>query len=241
LSYEIFMAEEIKKPVCVGMIMDGNRRWAKQRGLDSFEGHKMGYSKVKDAVDWCLKEKIPNLILYAFSIENWKRSKDEVSYLMGIINMMISKDISSLKKKGIRVSFIGELSMAEEDIRELIKKAETESKELKKLHLVIAFSYGGRREILNTVKEISKIKSKEEIENLSEEEFSKFLWTGSIGVPDPDLIIRTGGEMRLSNFLTWQSTYSELFFLKMYWPDFNYEEFKKILEEFALRDRRFGQ
>ncbi|OGI60734.1 di-trans,poly-cis-decaprenylcistransferase [Candidatus Nomurabacteria bacterium RIFCSPHIGHO2_01_FULL_37_25] len=235
------MAEEIKKPVCVGMIMDGNRRWAKQRGLDSFEGHKMGYSKVKDAVDWCLKEKIPNLILYAFSIENWKRSKDEVSYLMGIINMMISKDISSLKKKGIRVSFIGELSMAEEDIRELIKKAETESKELKKLHLVIAFSYGGRREILNTVKEISKIKSKEEIENLSEEEFSKFLWTGSIGVPDPDLIIRTGGEMRLSNFLTWQSTYSELFFLKMYWPDFNYEEFKKILEEFALRDRRFGQ
>ena len=228
------MAEEIKKPVCVGMIMDGNRRWAKQRGLDSFEGHKMGYSKVKDAVDWCLKEKIPNLILYACS-------KDEVSYLMGIINMMISKDISSLKKKGIRVSFIGELSMAEEDIRELIKKAETESKELKKLHLVIAFSYGGRREILNTVKEISKIKSKEEIENLSEEEFSKFLWTGSIGVPDPDLIIRTGGEMRLSNFLTWQSTYSELFFLKMYWPDFNYEEFKKILEEFALRDRRFGQ
>src|ERR1035437_2469068 len=190
--------QETKKPKCVGIIMDGNRRWAKGKRLPSFEGHRIGYNKMKEVADWCIKEEIPNLILYAFSIENWQRSKEEVSYLMGLIKLMLGKDISPLKKKGIRVSCIGDLSIVPEDIKKLIKKAEKETKELKKLHLVIAFSYGGRREILNAVKEISKIKNKEEINNLTEEEFSKYLWTNKIDVPDPDLIIRTSGEMRLS-------------------------------------------
>jgi undecaprenyl diphosphate synthase len=233
--------EEIKKPMCIGMIMDGNRRWAKQKNLPTFEGHRIGYNKMKDVADWCIKKEIPNLILYAFSLENWQRSKEEVFYLMGLIKLMLGKDISLLKKKGVRVSCIGDLSMAPEDIKKLIEKAEKETKDLKKLHLVIAFSYGGRREILNAVKEISKTKNKEEISNLTEEEFAKYLWTNKINVPDPDLIIRTSGEMRLSNFLTWQSVYSELFFVKTYWPDFSYEEFKKILEEFSLRNRRLGK
>lgn len=223
--------------------MDGNRRWAKQKGLYSFYGHKVGYDKVKETVHWCIKEKIPNLILYAFSIENWQRSKEEVSYLMDLIKLMVGKDkeLPLFKEKGVRISFIGDISLVSEEIKKLILKAEKETLELKKLHLVIAFSYGGRREILSAVKEISKIKSKKEIENITEEVFSKFLWTNSIDVPDPDLIIRTSGEMRLSNFLTWQSVYSELFFTKTFWPDFNYEEFKKILEEFSTRERRLGK
>ena len=233
--------QEIKNPKCVGIIMDGNRRWAKNKGLPSFEGHRIGYNKMKEVADWCLKEEIPNLILYAFSIENWQRSKEEVSYLMDLIKLILDKDISPLKKKGIRVSCIGDLSIVPEDIKKLIEKAEKETKDLKKLHLVIAFSYGGRREILNAVKEISKTKNEKEIANLTEEEFSKYLWTNKINTPDPDLILRTSGEMRLSNFLTWQSTYSELFFTKTYWPDFSHKEFKKILEEFSLRNRRLGK
>jgi undecaprenyl diphosphate synthase len=232
---------EIKKPKCLGIIMDGNRRWAKGKGLPSFEGHRIGYNKMKEVADWCIKEEIPNLISYAFSIENWQRSKEEVSYLMGLIKLMLGKDISLLKSKGVRVSCIGDSPMMPEDIKKLIDKAEKETGDLKKLHLVIAFSYGGRREILNAVKEISKVKNEKEIANLTEEEFSKYLWTNKIDVPDPDLIIRTSGEMRLSNFLTWQSTYSELFFTKTYWPDFSYEEFKKILEEFSLRNIRLGK
>jgi undecaprenyl diphosphate synthase len=233
--------KEVKNPKCVGIIMDGNRRWAKARNLPSFEGHRIGYNKMKEVADWCLKEEIPNLILYAFSIENWQRSKKEVSYLMNLIKLMLGKDISILKKKGVRVSCIGDLSIVPKEIKKLIAKAEKETRDLKKLHLVIAFSYGGRREILNAVKEIAKVKNEKEIANLTEEEFSKYLWTNKINVPDPDIIIRTSGEMRLSNFLTWQSIYSELFFIKTYWPDFSYEEFIKILAEFSLRQRRLGK
>ncbi len=233
--------QEIKKPRCVGIIMDGNRRWAKERNLHSFHGHKIGYNKINDAVDWFIKEEISNLILYAFSIENWQRSTEEVSYLMDLFKTMISKRASLFKDKGVRVNFVGDLSLVPEDIRKLIKKIEQESMAFKKLHLVIAFSYGGRREIINAVKEISKVKNREEFETLNEEEFSKYLWTNKIDAPNPDIIIRTGGEMRLSNFLPWQSVYSELFFVKTYWPDFSYEELKKILEEFSLRQRRLGK
>jgi len=228
---------------CVAMIMDGNRRWGKERNLQGFKGHERGYDKIKEVANWCIEEEIPNVILYAFSIENWQRKTEEVSYLMELVKFMLSdeKEINFFKERGVRVSFIGDMSLVSEDLRALIKKTEEDSKKLEKLHLVLAFSYGGRREILNAVKEISKIKSKENIEKLTEADFSKFLWTGSIGVSDPDFIIRTSGEMRLSNFLTWQSVYSELFFTKTYWPDFNYEEFKKILEEFSLRQRRLGK
>lgn len=235
--------QETKKPNCVGIIMDGNRRWAKTRGLHSFHGHQAGYNKMKEIVDWSIKEKISNLILYAFSIENWQRSKEEVSYLMGLMKLMVDRDkeISLFKEKGVHVSFIGDMSLVSKDIKELIIKAEKETLGLKELHLVITFSYGGRREILNAFKEIIQVKNKKEIETMNEEEFSKYLWTNKINVPDPDIIIRTSGEMRLSNFLTWQSAYSELFFTKIYWPDFSYEDFKKILEEFSLRERRLGK
>ncbi|HEV7424420.1 MAG TPA: polyprenyl diphosphate synthase, partial [Candidatus Paceibacterota bacterium] len=162
------MKEEMKKPKCVGMIMDGNRRWAKERGMHSFQGHQTGYNKTKEVADWCIQQEIPNLILYAFSIENWKRSEEEVTYLMGLIKLMVSKEFSELKEKGIRISFIGDMSLVGDDIKKLVEKAEKESLNFKKLHLVIAFSYSGRREIINAVKEIAKTKNKQEIENLTE-------------------------------------------------------------------------
>src|ERR1035437_7982239 len=129
--------QEIKNPKCVGIIMDGNRRWAKGKGLPSFEGHRIGYNKMKEVADWCIKEEIPNLILYAFSIENWQRSKEEVSYLMGLIKFMINKDkdLPLFKKMGVRINFIGDMSLVPEDIKKLIEKAEKETKDLKKLHL----------------------------------------------------------------------------------------------------------
>jgi undecaprenyl diphosphate synthase len=235
--------QEPKKPQCVAMIMDGNRRWGKERNLESFKGHERGYDKIKEVADWCIKGNIPNIILYAFSIENWQRKEEEISYLMELVRFMLSdeKEIDFFKKRGVRISFIGDMSLVPENLRSLIKKTEEDSKELGKLHLALAFSYGGRREILNAAKDISKTKSREEIENFTEEDFSKFLWTGNINIPDPDLVIRTSGEMRLSNFLTWQSVYSELFFTKTYWPDFTHEEFDEILEEFSQRERRLGK
>lgn len=223
------------------MIMDGNRRWAKEKSLQSLKGHLSGYKKMREVVVWCLEEEIPCLILYAFSIENWQRTEKEVSYLMGLFKFFFAKELPTFKRKGIRISCVGDLSLASKDVREIMQKAEKETANFKKLHLVIAFSYGGRREILSAVKEISKVKNRKEIENMTEEDFAKFLWTGKAGVPDPDLIIRTGGEMRLSNFLTWQSVYSELFFTRAYWPDFSHEEFKKILEQFSQRERRLGK
>ncbi|OGI90231.1 di-trans,poly-cis-decaprenylcistransferase [Candidatus Nomurabacteria bacterium RIFCSPLOWO2_01_FULL_40_15] len=232
---------ENKKITCIGIVMDGNRRWAKEKGLHSLEGHKIGYDKVKEVADWCVKEEIPNLILYAFSIENWQRAPEEVSYLMNLFRRMIQKEIPSFKEKDMRVSFVGDLSMIDENLRSLIEKCEKETSGPHRLHITVALSYGGRREILNAIKEISKSKDKKEIEELTEEEFSKYLWTGKIDVPDPDLIIRTSGEMRLSSFLPWQSVYSELFFIQTYWPDFSYEEFKGILQSFWERDRRRGK
>ncbi len=231
------------KPKCVGMIMDGNRRWGKANNLSSFKGHERGYSKMKDVAEWCLKEEIPHAILHSFSTENWNRSPEEVSYLMELMRFMLEDEgeIGFFKERGVRVTFIGDMSLVPKDLLGLIKKTEEDLKDLKKLHLVLCFSYGGRREILNAVKEVVKVKSKEEMEKFTEEDFSKFLWTGKINVPDPDLIIRTSGEMRTSGFLPWQAVYSELFFTKTFWPDFSYEEFRKILEEYSTRHRRLGK
>ncbi|NQV88273.1 MAG: di-trans,poly-cis-decaprenylcistransferase [Parcubacteria group bacterium] len=231
--------EKNKTPLCVGMIMDGNRRWAKENGKASLQGHLAGYNKMKDVADWVMEAGIKNLIVYAFSTENWKRAPEEVSYLMDLLRLAVGKELNKFKEKEVRISFIGELSKVSNDLKELIEKATKDTSHFKKLHLIIALSYGGRAEIVNAVKEISKTKTKDEIENMAEDDFSSFLWTKDI--PDPDLVIRTSGEIRLSNFLPWQSVYSELFFTQTYWPDFNQEEFNKILAEFHLRQRRIGK
>ncbi len=223
----------------LGIIMDGNRRWAKEQGLMSVLGHKAGYEKLKEFLRWAGEEKIEYVIAYAFSTENWKRDTSEVSYLMNLLTFALSTELAVLTKENVRVRCIGDRSRLDTAMQDLMTRAEEVTKENKGLCLVFAISYGGRAEIIEGIKRISREKSKEEIENLSEEDFGNALWTA--GVPDPDLIIRTSGEMRLSNFLLWQSVYSELFFTPTYWPALTQEEFKNIITEFYARTRRLGK
>lgn len=219
----------------VGIIMDGNRRWAKEHGLPSFEGHRRGYEKLHDVVDWCRDLGVGELTVYAFSTENWNRAKEEVAYLLDLFRSGIREQLSFALKKNVRLLFPGDRSRFPEDIRAVMGDAEEKTKSFTEQTLTLALSYGGRAEILHAMREIPK----EKISTITEEEFEKHLWTG--GLKDPDLIIRTSGEKRLSGFLTWKSVYSELFFTDTYWPAFTKEEFARMLEEYGQRKRRFGR
>lgn len=224
-------------PICIGIIMDGNRRWAKEKNLSTIEGHKAGYEKFKEVVEWSKEEGVKNLIFYAFSSENWNRTKDEVDYLMNLIKTaLVTDSLDTLNKENIRMRFIGERNRFEKEIQDAMREAEKKTAENTSGTVALALSYGGRQEIVTAVNEILKDYKGG---NISEEDFKKYLWTADI--PDPDIIIRTGGEKRLSNFLPWQSVYSELFFSDTYWPDFTKEEFQEILMQFSNRDRRKGK
>ena len=230
---------ESNKPVCVGIIMDGNRRWAKEHNLFVFEGHMAGYKKLKEVLKWSKEAGIRYLIVYAFSTENWKRKKDEVDYLMNLFRFMLSAEKESLRQDKIRVKCIGDIARLPKDLQKNITETERETETFDGLTLVACLSYGGRDEILHAIKKIAEEKKPLEIEKMTEEDVSQFLYTD--GIPEPDLILRTSGEMRLSGFLPWQSIYSELFFTKTYWPDFTREEFDQILADFAGRKRRMGK
>jgi undecaprenyl diphosphate synthase len=217
--------------------MDGNRRWAKNRSLPSLEGHRRGYSKMKEASRWCIDKGIKILTVYAFSTENWSRKKTEVNYLMNLFRQALSRDISELDRQGVRLKVIGQRERLAPDIQKLIKAAESKTKNNRKLLFNLAISYGGRPDILQAVKKI--ISKKTPAQKINENLISKNLWTQ--GIADPDLIIRTSGEQRLSNFLTWQSVYSELVFIKKHWPDFNQKDLDKIIKDYNKRQRRFGR
>jgi undecaprenyl diphosphate synthase len=229
------MKEKNEAPKCIGMIMDGNRRWAKENSLSSVEGHKFGYEKLKEVAEWVKEVGIRNLIVYAFSTENWNRSKEEVSCLVDLLKKVLSEQIDEFNEKKTKLIFAGDISRFSRDIQELIRSAEEKTKDNEENTLVICLSYGGRAEIMSAVNNLLK----EGKSSINEEEFSRALWTKNI--PDPDLIIRTGGEERLSGFLPWQSVYSELFFSKTYWPAFSKEEFLEVLKEFSSRERRRGK
>lgn len=222
-------------PKCIGLIMDGNRRFAKERGLSSFEGHRRGYEKLKEILRWGKDYGVSHLIVYGFSTENWNRSAEEVSYLLDLFRMILSKELEEMKRIGARIICIGERNRFPKDLIALMEKAERETADLRGLTFVLALSYGGRAEIVEATRKLLASGEKD----VTEKEFEKFLWTR--GIPDPDLIIRTGGEMRLSGFLPWQSVYSELFFTKTLWPDFSKEEFDSMLSEFSSRKRNFGR
>jgi len=223
---------------CVGIIMDGNRRWARKRGLPTFEGHRRGYTKLKEIVLLCKKIDIRNIVVYAFSTENWNRSEEEVEYLMNLFRVVLFKEKEWFKKEKIRVKFVGQREKLASDIGKGVEVLEKETE--KGLHtLYIAVSYGGRAEILSAIKKVIREKKPAEIESMEEQDFSRFLWTGDM--PDPDFIIRTSGEKRLSNFLPWQSTYSELFFPRVCWPSFTKEDFLEIVEKYKERKRRKGK
>lgn len=222
-------------PECVGMIMDGNRRWAKENNLSSIEGHRNGYERLKEVVEWMKEVEIPNLIVYAFSTENWNRAKEEVSYLMDLLKKVLTEQIEEFNDKGVRLIFAGDLKRFPEELQKLMRNAVEKTKDNTEHTLVLCVSYGGRTEIVHTVNDLLMSGK----ESINEEEFSKSLWTKD--VPDPDIVIRTGGEKRLSGFLAWQSIYSELFFTDTHWPAFSKEEFLEILKKFSSRERRKGK
>lgn len=222
-------------PTCVGFIMDGNRRWAKEKGLQTLEGHHAGYARVKEMIDAVHKAHIPHMVCYAFSTENWNRSEEEVNYLMQLLTKGIQelKDEYRNRPEKVNIRIIGERARLPQNLRNEIEEIEKAHHAEPELTVWIALSYGGRAEIVDAVN-----RAIEKGEPVNEESFSKFLWTA--GMPDPDLIIRTSGEYRISNFLLWQSAYSELFFVDAYWPDFGETEFQSILEQYGKRKRRKG-
>lgn len=227
-----------KVPFHLGIIIDGNRRWAKKKGLPFFEGHRKGLDNVQKIGDFCAKKGIRILTLYTFSTENWKRSKREVSYLMKLLKESLNKkNVQGLHKKKIKLQIIGQKERLPQALQKRIKEAEELTKNNKERILNLAISYGGRPEIIQAVKNI--IKKKIPANKITEELINKNLWTA--GLPYPDLIIRTGGVQRLSNFLTWQTAYSEFYFTKKSWPEFTEKDLNKALLDFSHRDRRFGK
>jgi undecaprenyl diphosphate synthase len=220
--------------------MDGNGRWAKARGLPRLAGHRAGVEALRKTVQAAPALGISYLTVYAFSSENWSRPKSEISDLMGLLKLFIRRDLAELHQNGVRVRVVGDKSTLQRDIRQLLEEAEALTKDNTALTLVIAFNYGGRDEIVRTARRLAQAAARGDIEAsaITTESFADALDTA--GIPDPEIVIRTSGELRLSNFLLWQSAYSELVFLPCYWPDFNSEHLADALREFAGRERRFG-
>lgn len=224
-------------PKHIGMIMDGNRRWARERGLPTFEGHRRGYDKVKEVGDWCLARGIKILTVFAFSTENWQRSKEEVDYLMNLLHFALTKELNEFNKRGVRLKIIGRREGLPEKVTKAIDEVEKVTAANTKGLLQIAINYGGRAELVDVVKKI--VSQNVPSEKIDELVIEQNLYT--VGVPDPDLIIRTSGEQRLSGFLLWQSAYSELYFCQKYWPAFSEKDLDEALQWFAGRGRRFGK
>jgi undecaprenyl diphosphate synthase len=227
-------------PAHVAIIMDGNGRWAKARGLPRLAGHRAGVEALRQSVKTASKLGIAWLTVYAFSSENWSRPQAEVSDLLGLLKLFIRRDLAELHRSGVRVRVIGEREDLQPDIRALLDEAESLTVGNRALNLVIAFNYGGRDEIVRAMRKIGADVEAGRIApaSITPETISDALDTS--GIPDPDLVIRTSGEMRLSNFLLWQAAYSELIFLPCFWPDFTPEQFEDALRQFSVRERRFG-
>ena len=235
------VAGSLKEPPRhVAIIMDGNGRWALAHSLPRTEGHRRGADAVKQTIRACLDLNIDYLTLFAFSSENWKRPKAEVQTLMGLLRFYLRSEIDALIKSDIRLRVIGDRQALEQDIQKLIHFAEDRTKENSRLNLTVALNYGGRREILLAVRAMVRDATVGELdlECISEKHFEERLETH--GIPDPDLLIRTSGECRLSNFLLWQCAYSELVFVETLWPDFGKEELISAIEDFNSRERRYG-
>jgi undecaprenyl diphosphate synthase len=220
--------------------MDGNGRWAKARGLPRLAGHRAGVEALRKTVRAAPDLGISYLTVYAFSSENWSRPKSEVSDLMGLLKLFIRRDLAELHQNGVRVTVIGDRANLQPDIRGLLEEAESLTALNESLTLVIAFNYGGRDEIARAARKLAESAARGDIEpgDITADVFASALDTA--GIPDPELVIRTSGELRLSNFLLWQAAYSELVFLPCYWPDFGPEQLAEALHAFGRRERRFG-
>jgi undecaprenyl diphosphate synthase len=234
------MLDKKKIPRHVAIIMDGNGRWAKDKGLPRSAGHKEGIERVKDIVKTAAELGVKVLTLFAFSTENWARPKKEIDMLMRALGNFLERQIEELNKANLVLKFIGRRDPLPLNIQHKLAKAQEITSKNNGMTVVLALNYGARQEIIDAVKSLYRDISKEtqKIEELDEEKFKQYLYTD--GLPDPDLLIRTSGELRISNFLLWQLSYAELYFPKKYWPDFKKEDFKKALFEYQRRQRRFG-
>jgi len=223
-------------PRHVAIIMDGNGRWAKKRGLPRVAGHRAGTENLRNIIRASAEFSIKYLTLYAFSTENWSRPQTEVSGLMNILADVIDREMAELHKEGARLLHIGHLDGLSKNLREKVKHAIELTRDNKGITIVLAFNYGGRDEIVHAFKKLLADDVKPD--EVDTEMVSRYMFTRDI--PDPDLVVRTSGERRTSNFLTWQTVYSEWYFPQVYWPDFDKEELRKALQDYAGRERRFG-
>lgn len=224
----------------LAIIMDGNGRWAQQRGLPRVAGHQQGVESVVQIVDECVLQGVRFLSLFAFSSENWGRPDEEIDALMGLLLQFLASQRQRMLNDGVRLRVIGDLSRLSEPIQSALADAEKATSQGQQLTLVLALSYGGRDEIMRAAKRVaqSALDGDLDIEKLDNKTFSKFLDTGDL--PEPDLLIRTSGEVRISNFLLWQAAYAEFYFTDVLWPDFDAAELRKALDDYRQRKRRFG-
>ncbi len=227
-------------PAHLALIMDGNGRWAKSRGLPRVEGHRRGADSVRTAISCCIKYGVRYLTLYSFSSENWKRPAQEIDDLMGLLRRYLQSEIAELHKNGVRLRVIGDRTALSRDIISLIDDAEGLTKNNQTLDLIVALSYGGRAEIANAARRVAEdvAAGKIAIADIDEETVAAHLET--VDIPDPDIMVRTSGEQRISNFLLWQMAYTEFVFLDTLWPDFSEKDFVQVISEFQRRERRFG-
>ena len=218
----------------VAIIMDGNGRWALQKGKSRNYGHQCGLKAIEKIVDYSIKKKISYLTLFTFSSENWDRPKNEVNFLFKLLENYFKRNLLKVIRNGIKVKIIGNKSGLATNLRKIIKLAENKTKKNKKISIQLALNYGSKNEIINSLKNIIKKKQK-----ITTKNFEQNLYTA--GFPDPDILVRTGGKKRLSNFLLWQMAYTEIFFIDKMWPDFNKSDLKKILNKFKNIKRNFGK
>ena len=224
-------------PRHIGVIPDGNRRWARERNLPSAVGHKKGVDALKTTLRACKDFGIKYLTVYAFSTENWNRKKEEVEFLMELLALTIQNELQEMHSEGVVIKFIGDLTRLNQKLQKILNNAMEVTKNNTGVNFQIAFNYGARDEIVNAVKSIATERIKPD--DITEEVISEHLYTK--GIPDPDLLIRTGGEKRISNYLLWQIAYAEILVTKQYWPEFNRESLADAVEEFHNRQRRFGK
>ncbi len=221
----------------IAIIMDGNRRWAKEKHLPSAMGHQKGVDSLRSTMRLFDQFGIKYLTVYAFSTENWNRKKEEVEFLMGLLAKTLLNELDDMHKENVRIRFLGDLTKLSKNLVDIVKNAENKTKDNTGVNLNIAFNYGSRDEITNALKAIVQEGLKSE--DITEETVSNHLYTKDI--PDPDLLIRTGGEKRISNYLLWQLAYSEIYVTDAYWPEFDENELSKAIVEFEQRNRRFGK
>jgi len=224
-------------PTHVAIIMDGNGRWALERGLSRLAGHKAGTENLREVIEASAEFGIKYLTIYAFSTENWKRPKEEIQGLMRIFKIMLDRELNNLHENGVQLRHIGRLDGIDKELQKKVREAIELTKDNQTLILNVAFNYGGRDEIIQAVKQI--VANGVNVDNLNDDLFAKYLYTAES--PDPDLVIRTSGEFRCSNFLIWQCAYAEWYFTPTYWPDFNKNGLHQALVAYNERDRRYGK